>query len=814
MRKWIVIGVVVAVLAAGGVVWAATSGGSDASRPVLITDVATVRDLRDEVSVPGTLERAEQRRVNWLGSGATGAGAGGGSVVNAVFLPDGAPLNPGDRILAVDGRVSVAAPGLFPFFRKLDVGAEGADVLQLKTILAAAGFPPGPIDTRFTEQTRFALGQWQASRGYPGAAPSAGQAVTVALQQGAGYELGAQTSAGLTIGPPPARRTAARTAARTAGRPAALPIVTVRAASTTVARPGVVSLVVSADAAVTADLDVTLTVGGTVSPGDLVPGTTPRTVTIPSGSQSVTVQTIVLPNATAPDQTLIATLVADPDYTVGSPGTATVTVQSSVMPQITVSGTASIARGQAATITLTSNVSAPHDIQVNLNVGGTAQPDVDYVAFPPIAVIPAGHSSATVTVQSKTRTTITPDRFVVVAATPGAQYTLGSQSAATVTILGDAGAVVPVVTISAGNLRVTGGQPAQFTIGLDRPLSQALDLVLQYGGDAVPGSDFNPPGGVVTIPPNQTALTVPVPTLNNGRVQDDTTLVVGLVPQSTYAVGSPGSAAVTILAPTKPKLTIVGSAGAVGLGGGVTFTVLADQAPVRDTSVQYTVTGTAQQGRDIAPVTGTVVLPAGQIWVDIPILTLNTNVYFLPTDVIVTNGGGRLGQIRVKEGDVVASGGLLFTITEPTIAVTLAVSAADRTKLKVGQNATVRVQGGGPSAPGVITALADFPTTDAESRQQTFEGTVQVRGDLGAADGTPVTVEVVVAERLAVLTIPIAAVKQNGSGDDVVRLIDLRSGKTREVTVETGLSEGSYIEIRSGLTATDVVVVELDQRRP
>ncbi|MFO1537146.1 MAG: HlyD family efflux transporter periplasmic adaptor subunit [Actinomycetota bacterium] len=809
MRKWIVIGVVVAVLAAGGIVLAASSGGSDEARPVLITDVATVRDLRDEVSVPGTLERAEQRRVNWLGGGATGAGAGGGSVVNAVLMRDGAPLNPGDRILAVDGRVSVAAPGLFPFFRKLDVGAEGADVLQLKTILAAAGFPPGPLDSRFTEQTRFALGQWQAARGYPGAAPSAGQAVTVALQQGAGYELGAQTSAGLTIGPPAARRTAARAAAR----PAALPVITVRPASTTVNRPGVVSLVVSADAAVTADLDVTLSFGGTVSLGDLVPGFTPRTVTIPSGSQSVTVSTIVLPNATAPDQTLIATVVADPDYTVGSPGVATVTVQSSVIPQIAVSGTTSITRGQSAAVTLTTNVAAPHDLQVNLNVGGTAQPDVDYVAFPPIAVIPAGQSSVTVTVQSKTRTTITPDRFVVVAATPGAQYTLSSQSAATVTILGDAGAVVPVVTISAGNLRVTGGQPAQFTIGLDRPLSQALDLVLQYGGDAVPGSDFNPPGGVVTVPPNQTALTVPVATLNNGLVQNDTTLVVGLVPQSTYAVGTPGSAAVTILAPTKPKLTIVGSAGAVGLGGGVTFTVMADQAPVRDTSVQYAVTGTAQQGRDIQPVTGTVVLPAGATSVDIPILTLNTNVFFLPTDVIVTNGGGRLGQIRVKEGDVVAAGGLLFTITEPTIAVTLAVSAADRTKLKVGQNATVKVQGGGPSAPGVITALADFPTTNSESRQQTFEGTVQVRGDLGAADGTPVTVEVVVAERLAVLTVPIAAVKQNGSGDDVVRLIDLRTGKTREVTVETGLSEGSYIEVRSGLTATDVVVVELQRSR-
>ena len=45
-----------------------------------------------------------------------------------------------------------------------------------------------------------------------------------------------------------------------------------------------------------------------------------------------------------------------------------------------------------------------------------------------------------------------------------------------------------------------------------------------------------------------------------------------------------------------------------------------------------------------------------------------------------------------------------------------------------------------------------------------------------------------------------------------MRIIDLDTGKTREVEVETGLSEGSYIEIKKGLAAADVVVVELDQK--
>ena len=209
MRKWIVIGVV-AVLAVGGViVWQVSSSGGSSSKPVLITANATPRDLRDEVTVQGTVKREEQLTVNSVStapaSGTSAGASAAGSMVSSVYLKDGAALTTGQSILAVDGRDSVTVDGSFPFFRRLDVGAEGQDVFQLKATLAAAGYSPGVVDTKFTDQTRFALAQWQAAHGYPGAAPSVNQSVNVALQQGSGYKLGDQTSAGLTITPPPAR---------------------------------------------------------------------------------------------------------------------------------------------------------------------------------------------------------------------------------------------------------------------------------------------------------------------------------------------------------------------------------------------------------------------------------------------------------------------------------------------------------------------------------------------------------------------------------------------------------------------------------
>ncbi len=308
-----------------------------------------------------------------------------------------------------------------------------------------------------------------------------------------------------------------------------------------------------------------------------------------------------------------------------------------------------------------------------------------------------------------------------------------------------------------------------------------------------------------------TSTVVQIPTLDNGKVQVDPALFVGVQPNSAYTVGTPSLAGVLIVSSTLPKISILGGPAAVGLGGGAVFTIVADQPPIKDISVQYTVTGTAQQGKDLEPVTGTVILPAGQTTATVPILTLNTNVFFLPTDMIAGTWPTHLGEVFVKEGDIAVAGKPLFSLTETAFTVTLQASAADRTKLKVGQKVTVQVQGATDTAPGVITELDDFATTDPDTKKQAYEGKVQVQGNLGAADGAPVTIKVVVQEELGVLTVPIAAVKQNGAGEDVVRVITLSTGQIHEQKVKTGLSEGSYIEIKSGLEPRQVVVVQVDK---
>jgi multidrug efflux pump subunit AcrA (membrane-fusion protein) len=77
-----------------------------------------------------------------------------------------------------------------------------------------------------------------------------------------------------------------------------------------------------------------------------------------------------------------------------------------------------------------------------------------------------------------------------------------------------------------------------------------------------------------------------------------------------------------------------------------------------------------------------------------------------------------------------------------------------------------------------------------------------------------VSIDVVDQQATDVLTVPIAAVKQNGSGVDVVRVIDITNGdKITEVPVSTGLTEGSYIQITKGLVGDEKVIVDVNQSR-
>jgi HlyD family secretion protein len=209
-------------------------------------------------------------------------------------------------------------------------------------------------------------------------------------------------------------------------------------------------------------------------------------------------------------------------------------------------------------------------------------------------------------------------------------------------------------------------------------------------------------------------------------------------------------------------------------------------------------------------------LKAGQTHVTVVLQSLESNVTFEPTDMIVGQWPIRVGQVFVKAGATVAPGEAMLSLTESDLTVTLQASAADRSKLAVGQHCTVQIAGENNQGAGTITELDATPTVIGSSgaggqSSQVYEGKIEVT-DLTGADGSQVSINVVDQQVNDAMTVPIAAVKQNGQGVDVVRVIDLhKAGTVTEVPVTTGLTEGSYIQITKGLQLGELVIAGADQ---
>ena len=198
-RSQKIIGViVVVVLVVAGVAFGVTRGSSQAkSGEVVIFSRVQSRTLQSTVALNGTLARKQIRNITAANQG----------LVSAVTSKNGSVTRAGDVMFSLGGRDAIAETGALPFFRTLAPGDQGEDVLELKRILAASGDYPGSMDNYFSQQTQFALAQWQAQHHYPNSTPANPESVTVSLEQGTGYKVGTQNAAGLIIGPPSAQTT-------------------------------------------------------------------------------------------------------------------------------------------------------------------------------------------------------------------------------------------------------------------------------------------------------------------------------------------------------------------------------------------------------------------------------------------------------------------------------------------------------------------------------------------------------------------------------------------------------------------------------
>jgi hypothetical protein len=194
-------------------------------------------------------------------------------------------------------------------------------------------------------------------------------------------------------------------------------------------------------------LNVNYTIGGTATNGTDY-ATIASPVNIADGSATATVTVNPTADATSEaNETVILTIAAGSGYNIGSPSSATGTINNddAALPTVSVAVSPSSTDEDGAgnlVYTFTRAGSTAGALNVNYTIGGTATNGTDYATIASPVNIADGSATATVTVNPTTDATLESNETVILTVTSGSGYTVGSPASATGTITNDDGAPV------------------------------------------------------------------------------------------------------------------------------------------------------------------------------------------------------------------------------------------------------------------------------------------------------------------------------------------------------------------------------------
>lgn len=142
--------------------WAGRIALAPAEDPLATEPASVTYEVQEQ-----TIGRSQRfiAEAQWPSTPALRAAAGG--VVTSVDFVAGDFVEAGTRLFSLDLRPVVAAEGVVPMFRDLELGDRGADVEQLQAILHVLEFAESEPTGVFDEQTAQAVRTWQESMSVP-----------------------------------------------------------------------------------------------------------------------------------------------------------------------------------------------------------------------------------------------------------------------------------------------------------------------------------------------------------------------------------------------------------------------------------------------------------------------------------------------------------------------------------------------------------------------------------------------------------------------------------------------------------------------
>ena len=820
------VGVAVAIL-----LFSETDEISDVNVDRLIAEKVSVRTLSEEITISGEMRREELQSINSVSAGR----------LTSLNLEEGDMVDAFTTLFTLDGRPSVSVNGDFSFYRELNVGSQGPDVEQLETILETAGYEVGIVDQFYTEETRNGLAHWQDDFGFKGGITEVDELVNFSLVSNPfGYSLGAVNTVGVTIGSPLSEEIndLGERQGIAISEIEEIPTVRISATPSVVLEGGKVTVEIISDLAPKEDIEINIEISG-----DVVEGKDfeldDKKFLISAGSESVEFELDILSDDEleanedleisivggfeneeniAPHDLKIYDLETeieelDERYSELSDSERIFTdVEQELVDEQIISGT------QAWEYDF-----SPSEAENLMNLKDAfndAERDYRNQSITAAAKAKAfdAYEDALEKAQEE-RTESEQDEFERLAPllkskneelriAKASRWLLTESDMATVVIDDPEAPDMPVLVIASSSDYVTEPGVALFYVETTDDLAEELIVFFELVGEVEPGEDYIIPSGDVTMAKGSKKTSISIEIRDDDLVEVDESLTVRLLEakNSEYQLSSQVEATVLVQSPDLPELSITGG-GTILEGETAVVTVRADQAVTVDTSINYSVSGTAQQGVDYEVLEGSALMKAGEVSVEVPIRSLRDDVFFMPGDMIVADWPARVGGINFEKEDLVSSGVEILSLTEPTFKVALFASPTDRAKLEIGQKVTIEIDAGDQESDGIISQLDDAVTKNGAS--ELYEGEVEALSDLIAVEGAVVAIDVVVAEVVDAIVVPIAAVLTENSSEKI-RVVT-RDGTVERRVVQTGMLDGAWVEIISGVSPEEFVIIEIDR---
>ncbi len=451
------------------------------------------------------------------------------------------------------------------------------------------------------------------------------------------------------------------------------------------------------------------------------------------------------------NQTVTLTLLGTSSYSVGTPAEATITIRENDLPTVSVTAPVGAAdeNGTEAGVFRVSRSglsdTAPA-LEVSYSYSGTAVLGTDYEAiFSGMITIPAGASSADLTLLPVNNEFLDGTRTVILTLTSGSGYTLGDSISAVMSIIDDE---MPVVTVEASDPLASENatDTGTYTIFRTGDLTLPMELTYTVGGTATPDVDYTALPGNVTIPAEASSVNVVVSALENQTPQIDKKVILSLSSSPSYYVGSSNQAEVIIVDDETPSVSVSAVRNATESGTKGRFRISRVGSIQKPLLINYKVGGTAVKKVNYIALSGKITIPAGQVSKLLEVTPIDDNLTTGDLTVVVNlsetsrylMGSSKSASISITDNDLPVA---TLVATQP-----------------------YAVEGG--LVKGVFTVTRDKAGSSPLTVKYTVGGTAKARTDYKALPGS-----VTIPEGKASAVINVIPIDDNQS--DLNRTVEL-----------------------------------------